>query len=595
MANSPRPLGSRRPKFNRVFPLSDAATRIHRLVIYVTCADQQFRLQSAKSPHSVSTMPPKKNGASKNQGKKSARPPKENADQPPTLKIEPLPRPSEPSSSASAGEAGLNTTIFEDVRANLIVILDHDVFQGIETAVPLPIQAGQGRHSGHMATFNIDEYKTAMVERGHYKAACNIFNLDFHWTATPKVPIRRSAIQQIKAHYFQAPGIYPEDVVVGIGAGQDPTSLHGRLRSISPEEIRFALIDAMAGAVTRNEPLETLQEWRTTCLTCCFHFKLIESDDDFFMQAMQLREHVVVDFHGMARTARQWVYLVVSLQKQMASTVGSMSPADLAAHISSQVTLSPDTERVTENFVKTALDIHSGMFAVPAHCRILEEAEEEWGMNNPFNSIAKLHIIWKACRGHPDDMSWVLKMMVFSVRAGLHHVATFTCRTLKGENNHPGHVQLFLLKKEMRIHLLTKTLTTVRFAPEVFAQMMEVYGNLDRYVKHLGPIGCMRDRDLSWQSSWPPSALQFSRLVEDIVYGKEYDATLRFGLRGRKTVEESSTWRKSQRSWNKSRKICNKRLMRSTAMRQSQSTTMRRQTRLKMSKPRRISRWTRNC
>ena len=77
-------------------------------------------------------------------------------------------------------------------------ILSHAVFEGVTDAQPLKIGEGAGMQSGVQSVFDIAEYKTAMAERGNYKAACNSFDVDPVFTPLPGVPVRKSSVPLLK-------------------------------------------------------------------------------------------------------------------------------------------------------------------------------------------------------------------------------------------------------------------------------------------------------------------------------------------------------------------------------------------------------------
>ena len=80
----------------------------------------------------------------------------------------------------------VNSAFLLDIQRDIEVLEEHEVFAGIITAQPLPIKQGQGISSGVEAIFNLECYKLAIAERGHYKAGCNLLwlNLTFSPFAT---------------------------------------------------------------------------------------------------------------------------------------------------------------------------------------------------------------------------------------------------------------------------------------------------------------------------------------------------------------------------------------------------------------------------
>ena len=104
----------------------------------------------------------------------------------------------------------VNTAFLLDIQRNIEVLEEHEVFAGIITAQPLPIKQGQGISSGVDARFNLECYKLAIAECGHYKAGCNLLWLNLTFSPLPHVPIRKSAVLQLKDHYFPTPQLFPK-------------------------------------------------------------------------------------------------------------------------------------------------------------------------------------------------------------------------------------------------------------------------------------------------------------------------------------------------------------------------------------------------
>ena len=130
------------------------------------------------------------------------------------------------------------------------------------------------------AIFNLECYKLAIAERGHYKAGCNLLWLNLTFSPLPHVPIRKSSVRQLKDHYFSAPQLYPRDVLVAIsGPDQNPLGSLGSLTSVSPEELPATLLERIVDAIQLGAPHEELEAWRSVLLTATFHFEVLPSDN----------------------------------------------------------------------------------------------------------------------------------------------------------------------------------------------------------------------------------------------------------------------------------------------------------------------------
>ena len=61
------------------------------------------------------------------------------------------------------------------------------------------------------------------------------------------------------------------------------------------------------------------------------------------------------------------------------------------------------------------------------------------------------------------------------------------------------------------------------------AKFVEVYKSHASLRSHLSD-----ESNLVWQSTWPQSALSMGRLIEEMVYGKQYDSSIKYGARYKK-------------------------------------------------------------
>ena len=101
---------------------------------------------------------------------------------------------------------------------------------------------------------------------------------------------------------------FPGEIVVcAEGSQDDPLAAKGGLTAISPEEVRAALLERIAERINAGGGSDELEQWKLMLLKTSFHFVAISAAEQIMSQAMQLREHLIVDYSAMARTARQWV------------------------------------------------------------------------------------------------------------------------------------------------------------------------------------------------------------------------------------------------------------------------------------------------
>ena len=80
-------------------------------------------------------------------------------------------------------------------------IPDHDVFRGIQSAVTDDVA-----DSGSQHPFELMYYTRALASGSQtYAAGINLFWIDLQWSATPGVPLRATAINQMARCTFRSP------------------------------------------------------------------------------------------------------------------------------------------------------------------------------------------------------------------------------------------------------------------------------------------------------------------------------------------------------------------------------------------------------
>jgi hypothetical protein len=86
-------------------------------------------------------------------------------------------------------------------------------FAEISAESPLNIAANRSAEtSGLQAPFAQGSYDASMSKNSEYTAGINIFWHDWHYTATPGIPLRNNAIDTLMdrmEHYFRTPARFP--------------------------------------------------------------------------------------------------------------------------------------------------------------------------------------------------------------------------------------------------------------------------------------------------------------------------------------------------------------------------------------------------
>ena len=95
-----------------------------------------------------------------------------------------------------------------------------------------------------------------------------------------------------------------------------------------------------------------------------------------------------------------------------------------------------------------------------------------------------------------------------------------------------------ILKYDLRKYLVSEFLDSRKFCSAAKEKMRQVFANHQTYRQHFGFPSSTGKLDISWQDTWAPSTMQVSKFIEDMIFGKEYDAALRGALRSKTECAE---------------------------------------------------------
>ena len=110
----------------------------------------------------------------------------------------------------------------------------------------------------YQAVFVEQVFKAAMSSAGTYDAACNLFWVNFKWSAAPKVPINRDSVKRLQSRMYGKgqPALFERPTVIAVA--EDLLVSKGNLRRVSPEEPEHAFLFALRDAIVAGESDEVL-------------------------------------------------------------------------------------------------------------------------------------------------------------------------------------------------------------------------------------------------------------------------------------------------------------------------------------------------
>ena len=138
----------------------------------------------------------------------------------------------------------------------------------------------------------------------------------------------------LNQYYFSEPAAMPKVIEIAVGTSEisDLGKLKAKMKRISPEEIVYAFLEAISDAIRNGSSEDVLKEWCTCSLTCSFHWRVVDSDDQKFYYAQRAREHLIIDHVTMRRTPVQWVFWVNGFKVMMENKHGTGTHPTRQAH-----------------------------------------------------------------------------------------------------------------------------------------------------------------------------------------------------------------------------------------------------------------------
>ena len=125
----------------------------------------------------------------------------------------------------------------------LTVIDANPMFNNMAGEVQRPVSS-TATETGFQTVFDLSQYWNSM-KSGTYTAACNLFWVDMRRNASPRVPVRLVAVQQLAKNLFAEPMPYPGALRVAASPQGSPLDHTGAWRCLSLEELHHAMIFAI--------------------------------------------------------------------------------------------------------------------------------------------------------------------------------------------------------------------------------------------------------------------------------------------------------------------------------------------------------------
>ena len=247
-----------------------------------------------------------------------------------------------------------------------------------------------------------------------YECGDSFFKLDMVTSAALGVPTTASSVDRLCHHYFPKPCALPLSFVVQVKTGAGPQETN--LACVSPVEIRMAILRAVKRDL---DDVGRAQAWKRHLLSCHFVYVVLDSDEDTWKYARQLREDISLNYATLRLSALQSVYELVHYRAVRERAHGSQAAKAVAEAYSTGVRRASG-EPLTQSFVDSAMTIHGRMLCDERIASTLLLAEETFGLETPFNGVTKLQaIVSKA--GSTEKITWAVEWLFHARERGEHN------------------------------------------------------------------------------------------------------------------------------------------------------------------------------
>ena len=371
-----------------------------------------------------------------------------------------------------------------------------------------------------------------------YTCGANLFWSRFDFSPNPGVPIRMAAIDALMDFYFARPSPMPRPVVITINdLGADPLAQRGALRAISPEELRCAMLFAIARDIARGALIDDLKSWRCHALSTTTQFVFHATTDDMYFAACQLRENMGQDHESMSRTALQRIYEIARFRDTQLRVHGyAAGSAQAVFEAYKRVKTAGKQQPYSQSAIDSSLTIMSRMLNIPSvQSRLLDADAWERG-HNPFDSVYKLETLLRKGKD-PAGITWLVDMIWYIVQHKSKPAESedLSHQGLKGKstNGNRGYADVLLFKRECLPYLFDTLPRELGLDPSWFTSVARP--KMESVVAHLDAT-----KDPSWCAGVDKHTLTYVNFCQEFIYDVTYDACIKALVKNNKQASSLS-------------------------------------------------------
>ena len=417
--------------------------------------------------------------------------------------------------TSDPGMPAMNGKHLLKLEEALTTINDHGIFGNLSDSMPLAIDETETEETsmGVQAPYDTDDYASAM-KLNIYRCAGNLGWLNLSWRPDPSVPVSERHVNWLKEYFFAEPTLkFPIQVVVGVSKGLDPMQHKGDLKCVVPCEYIHSFIFKVAEEINNGADEETLKKWRQSFLTIPMVFEVLESEQDMWKRAKQLRDRAAAENATVTYTPAQKIFSVIGFKKRADAKGGKLSATELTEKYNAGTTDVPGQEAIAEAWVDAAVTVWERVLSKEDLRTLVMGMEEEFTNGGPLNSVYKLNELVKVCRTE-ENMNHCLVEIRDLVANGSIASDEVAVRTLNGKGiGGKGllHLLLYKLTAKRFLHMFVVE-NSANLDKEFITCYQETFATTKSYRDKFGFDG--DDKDISWISTLQPSGQLLVRLTE---------------------------------------------------------------------------------
>jgi len=248
---------------------------------------------------------------------------------------------------------------------------------------------------------------------------------------------------------------------------------------------------------------------------------VVAPGDDRYWAAQNLRERLVDLGEVVKKSVMQWSFDIAGFKSDKEAELNTtLTPERIAGMYSKNVKLAKSTEPISVSFVTAAISTHKRILSNPLNQALLSYLDANYTFDvHPIKSMYTLLAICDRA-STPTKINFGLEGLVDGYRMDYFNIGEFTQARLKDPRQ--SMVSVLNLKFDARTYLLGDWLDGMNLNPQCKAKIRDALSSFEAVRRDLTPYNAGKI-DLSWQATWPQSAVLTATFLEDMIYTNTFD------------------------------------------------------------------------